>query len=439
MAAQSEQDDNIWAGYIDALTTMTMIMTLVMVILGVCLFGLSQSVPRSIFEKLGQAANLDFGDRTETSKLASELENWVRLHAAGPGAAPYVVPGNERPQGGPARANSELAAAGVTSRPFTVLGWRNAEVESAGSGNKAGPPLVDVEASGALDQSQPFASRPYGDRLAAVPGTALDGTGPLPQAGAAETGGAPGAIGTVGGPAEATVVGGSGATALVPGGMGSGGLGSGGVVLDAPGSITSGGTGPGADGSGTGASGSGVAGTGNPGTGNPGSGGSAVGEAVAGQQPANPGGPAEAVAPQTAPVSVAEGQGAKESTEIVSRQKPDRAPPKAGSTVEVNPLVRPAVTIRFEGGAVRLDDQSMEKLKAALQGGGLGQAPRLAVTGIADLTGSTVTDARRTAYYRVIAVRQAMASAGVPVTAMRMGIVESAGDDGDVVTIARDE
>ena len=50
---QTEEDENYWPGYVDALTTMTMVLTFIMMVLGVMVFILSQD---AVSSKLGVVA-----------------------------------------------------------------------------------------------------------------------------------------------------------------------------------------------------------------------------------------------------------------------------------------------------------------------------------------------------------------------------------------------
>lgn len=59
MAANSEEQENYWPGYVDALTTMTMVLTFVMMVLGISIFTLSQNVSRSVIEKIATAAKVE--------------------------------------------------------------------------------------------------------------------------------------------------------------------------------------------------------------------------------------------------------------------------------------------------------------------------------------------------------------------------------------------
>lgn len=74
-----EESENHWPGYVDALTTMTMMLIFVMMILSVAIFSFSENVSRSLVEKVAQSAGIDapaegqsVEDYTETVMAALE-------------------------------------------------------------------------------------------------------------------------------------------------------------------------------------------------------------------------------------------------------------------------------------------------------------------------------------------------------------------------------
>jgi hypothetical protein len=56
--AQSDEDTS-WPGYVDALTTMTMMLVFIMVLLAAAIFGLSQQASREMIQKVAEAAQID--------------------------------------------------------------------------------------------------------------------------------------------------------------------------------------------------------------------------------------------------------------------------------------------------------------------------------------------------------------------------------------------
>lgn len=65
---QSNEDENHWPGYVDALTTMTMMLVFVMMVLAIAIFGLSENVSRVLVEKIAQSA----GIKVETAGVPTE-------------------------------------------------------------------------------------------------------------------------------------------------------------------------------------------------------------------------------------------------------------------------------------------------------------------------------------------------------------------------------
>ncbi len=58
-AAQDGEDENYWPGFVDALTTMVMVLTFIMMILGLTVFSLSQNVSKVLLAQIAQAVNVD--------------------------------------------------------------------------------------------------------------------------------------------------------------------------------------------------------------------------------------------------------------------------------------------------------------------------------------------------------------------------------------------
>jgi hypothetical protein len=74
MAANGDEQENHWPGYVDALTTMTMVLTFVMMVLGISIFTLSQNVSRTLIEKIAVAADIkDDPGGAEADTLAERI------------------------------------------------------------------------------------------------------------------------------------------------------------------------------------------------------------------------------------------------------------------------------------------------------------------------------------------------------------------------------
>lgn len=60
MAGSSEgEEENYWPGFVDALTTMVMVLTFVMMVLGIVVFTLSQNVSKNYMAAIATAVNVD--------------------------------------------------------------------------------------------------------------------------------------------------------------------------------------------------------------------------------------------------------------------------------------------------------------------------------------------------------------------------------------------
>ena len=74
MAASSSEDEHHWPGYVDALTTMTMMLTFIMCILAIAIYGISQNISREMVEKMAVAAHVDASPEIEkTADLAKRI------------------------------------------------------------------------------------------------------------------------------------------------------------------------------------------------------------------------------------------------------------------------------------------------------------------------------------------------------------------------------
>jgi Na+-transporting methylmalonyl-CoA/oxaloacetate decarboxylase gamma subunit len=75
MAAQSsDEEGNQWPGYVDALTTMTMMLIFIMIILAVAIFGMSQNVARDYVQRIADAAHVKFsGSKGDMEQLVQQV------------------------------------------------------------------------------------------------------------------------------------------------------------------------------------------------------------------------------------------------------------------------------------------------------------------------------------------------------------------------------
>lgn len=96
MANASEENENHWPGYVDALTTMTMMLIFVMMILSIAMFSMSESVSRGLVEKIATSAGVTVSSPDlSTEDLAREIAEKVEERKT-VAKAEQSLPGEER-------------------------------------------------------------------------------------------------------------------------------------------------------------------------------------------------------------------------------------------------------------------------------------------------------------------------------------------------------
>ena len=100
MSHGSEEGENYWPGYVDALTSMVQVLAFVMMMLAMAVFSLSQSVTKKAVEAIAKAVNADVKPNADVKQLTqSVMEQLDRLRGSAPaGDAPKPAPAAD---GGP--------------------------------------------------------------------------------------------------------------------------------------------------------------------------------------------------------------------------------------------------------------------------------------------------------------------------------------------------
>jgi hypothetical protein len=121
--SSSDEDENYWPGYVDALTTMTMVLTFIMMVLGVMVFVLSQD---AVSSKLGMIARALKIEARQLDKLNQvEIEEALRRAVARKDNGDGVAPLSAGEQVG-------IDGEGVVDRTRSNTAW-------GGSGGQGGP------------------------------------------------------------------------------------------------------------------------------------------------------------------------------------------------------------------------------------------------------------------------------------------------------------
>jgi hypothetical protein len=73
MSHGSEEGDNYWPGYVDALTSMVQVLAFVMMMLALAVFVLSQSVSKKAVEAIAQAINADVKPNSDLKQMTQAV------------------------------------------------------------------------------------------------------------------------------------------------------------------------------------------------------------------------------------------------------------------------------------------------------------------------------------------------------------------------------
>jgi hypothetical protein len=85
MSHGSEEGENYWPGYVDALTSMVQVLAFVMMMLAMAVFSLSQSVTKKAVEAIAKAVNADVKPNADVKQLTqSVMEQLDRLRGSAP-------------------------------------------------------------------------------------------------------------------------------------------------------------------------------------------------------------------------------------------------------------------------------------------------------------------------------------------------------------------
>ncbi|MBV6658804.1 MAG: OmpA family protein [Devosiaceae bacterium] len=98
MADDPQEEENYWPGYVDALSTMTMVLTFVMMILVIVVFMLIQYTSRSMIDELIEQSNVGHGGGTEQMESMADTDVDATTTARNRGSPPVVTSEDDRQQ-----------------------------------------------------------------------------------------------------------------------------------------------------------------------------------------------------------------------------------------------------------------------------------------------------------------------------------------------------
>jgi HAMP domain-containing protein len=114
MASKEDEEENYWPGYVDALTTMTMVLTFVMMILALAVFVLSQNVSQAVLENVVREIDAEMPDNPTPVALKQAILDRIgdsETDGTDPSSKSDYKPGQADPQhDSDAIAPTEIAA-----------------------------------------------------------------------------------------------------------------------------------------------------------------------------------------------------------------------------------------------------------------------------------------------------------------------------------------
>jgi hypothetical protein len=92
MSHGSDDSDNYWPGYVDALTSMVQVLAFVMMMLAMAVFVLSQSVSKKAIEAIAAAVNADVKPNSDVTQLTQAVMQKIDSLRGSTSADPVPVP-----------------------------------------------------------------------------------------------------------------------------------------------------------------------------------------------------------------------------------------------------------------------------------------------------------------------------------------------------------
>jgi hypothetical protein len=167
MADSEEEEENYWPGYVDALSTMTMVLTFVMMILVVIVFQLIQNTSKSVLQEIIEQSNIGSASGTNDARQMAKIIVDAITTAQQKGTPPTATSEEEEKQ------KTKVQSIAI-EEPEEVKSEEKAEVTEVGN-----EVAVTVSQSALVLDFQPKASRLNDEAIERV--TAFSQTSELAQ------------------------------------------------------------------------------------------------------------------------------------------------------------------------------------------------------------------------------------------------------------------
>ena len=124
--SHSEEGENYWPGYVDALTSMVQVLAFVMMMLAMAVFVLSQKVSKTAIEAIAKAVHADTKPNASVNELTQAVMDRIAQNAqVAPTPSPVPPPPPPAPVSKTAPASSEAALS-----PEKLIGLRVSDAQS---------------------------------------------------------------------------------------------------------------------------------------------------------------------------------------------------------------------------------------------------------------------------------------------------------------------
>ena len=141
MSHGSEESEDYWPGYVDALTSMVQVLAFVMMLLAMAVFVLSQNVTKSAIKAIAEAANVDASADSSvnelTAKVVEQLQRKKEQHAAEAAAAQQAAATQQNAAPAPDKAAAQPGEA--TKPAASPTQSANANANAAAPASEAAP------------------------------------------------------------------------------------------------------------------------------------------------------------------------------------------------------------------------------------------------------------------------------------------------------------
>lgn len=160
MADDPQEEENYWPGYVDALSTMTMVLTFVMMILVIVVFMLIQYTSRSVIDELVSQSNVGGGGGTNLESIDSTAPVDATTTARNAGAPPIVTSVDDRQQETTVQSIAVEVEAEAESNEQAEV--RDTGTQDAVTTSQAGLVVTFLPQSSSLDEGAKEAIQDFG-------------------------------------------------------------------------------------------------------------------------------------------------------------------------------------------------------------------------------------------------------------------------------------